>query len=80
MEFECKDGSATPADAIENIRILAKHLQVLRDELGEPIHINSGYRSANYNRKINGAKNSQHVLGKAADITVKSKTPCECVD
>jgi uncharacterized protein YcbK (DUF882 family) len=41
-----------------------------------PIHINSGYRSMATNRKIEGAaRNSQHILGKAADIVVPGVTP-----
>ena len=76
-EFACRDGSPVPDDLIDNVNTLADNLQVLRDYLDEPIHINSGYRSPEYNKKIGGAKSSQHLLAKAADITVKSKTPAE---
>jgi len=75
QEFDCKDGTAMPPEVLINIRLVAKQLQILRDHLGESIHINSGYRSPAYNKRIGGVKNSQHVLGKAADITCKSKTP-----
>lgn len=34
------------------------------------IIITSGYRSPEYNKSIGGAKDSQHVLGKAIDICV----------
>lgn len=74
-EFACRDGSEVPAELMTNVMKLANQLQILRDYLGEPIHVNSGYRSPSYNAKIGGAKNSQHMLAKAADITVKSKTP-----
>jgi uncharacterized protein YcbK (DUF882 family) len=41
-----------------------------------PIHINSGYRTMATNRKIEGAaRNSQHILGKAADIVVPGVSP-----
>lgn len=76
-EFESKDGAPTPVKVIENLKLLANNLQVLRDYLGKPIHINSGYRSPKHNRKIGGVKNSQHTLGKAADIVVKGMTPVE---
>lgn len=74
-EFNCHDGTAVPDELMPNVKKLAQQLQRLRDELGEPIHINSGYRSPAYNKKIGGVQDSQHVQGKAADITVKSKSP-----
>ena len=75
-EFECHDGSETPQEIIYNLQKLAIQLQVLRDFLGKPITINSGYRSPEYNASIKGSvKNSQHTLGKASDIVVKGYTP-----
>lgn len=51
------------------LRELVTHvLQPLRDELGEPIKVNSGYRSQSVNKAIGGAATSQHVKGEAADI------------
>ena len=70
-EFDCKDGSNTPPDVRFNLQVLANNLQVLRDHIDMPIHINSGYRSPSYNERIGGVKNSQHLLGNAADITTK---------
>lgn len=75
VEFMCKDGTPVPLKYLPNVQKLASNLQVLRDHLGEPIRLNSGYRSPTYNKKIGGAKDSQHMLAKAADITVKTKTP-----
>lgn len=43
-------------------------LQPLRDGLGQPIFISSGYRSSELNELINGSKNSQHSKGQAVDI------------
>ena len=40
----------------------------LAKALGRPIQINSGYRTPEYNKKIGGAKKSQHVAKKALDI------------
>ncbi|XKX06688.1 D-Ala-D-Ala carboxypeptidase family metallohydrolase [Tenacibaculum maritimum] len=70
-EFLCKDGSYLPFDVRQNVLELAENLQVIRDYIGKPIHINSAYRSVSYNKKIGGVPNSQHIYGKAADITVK---------
>lgn len=74
-EFACKDGTAVPEQLLPNVQLLTKNLQVLRDYLGEPIHVNSGYRTETYNASVGGKKMSQHLQAKASDITVKSKTP-----
>ena len=74
-EFACKSGAPTPKNVIDNLRELAQNLQVLRDHLKSSIRINSGYRSPAHNKKIGGAKNSQHVQGRAADIAVAGFTP-----
>ena len=74
-ELKCKDGTPVPVQYLNNAMKLLDNLQVLRTELGEPVRINSGYRSPEYNKRIGGVKNSQHLLAAAADITVKSKTP-----
>ncbi len=66
-----------PKEVFYNIVKLAIQLQVLRDYLGKPIKINSGYRSPKHNKAIGGVKNSQHVLGKASDIKVKGIKPEE---
>lgn len=76
-EFECKDGSETPPELLGNIAELARNLQVLRDKLNKPITIVSGYRSLLHNNKVGGAKNSQHLTGKAADIKVSGVDPKE---
>ena len=74
-EFRCKDGTDVPAELLPNVQKLANELQKLRDELGLPIKINSGYRTKSYNKKIGGASNSMHVQAKAADIVVTDITP-----
>jgi uncharacterized protein YcbK (DUF882 family) len=75
IEFICKDGSPVPDEYMHNVKLLAENLQVLRDELGEPVRINSAYRSPNYNKRIGGKPASKHLVAQAADITVKGKTP-----
>ena len=74
-EFACNDGSQTPLQVYYRLQKLAIQLQVLREYLNAPITVNSGYRSVEYNKRIGGVKNSQHILGNAADITVKGYTP-----
>ncbi len=58
-----------PTAVIENLRALSINiLQPLRDALGTPIKVNSGYRCPSLNNAIKGAVNSQHMTGQAADI------------
>ena len=70
-EFDSKDGEQMPSEVFYNIVKLAQQLQILRNHIKKPIKINSGYRSPSHNKSIGGSKNSQHMLGKAADIKVK---------
>lgn len=70
-EFKSKDGSKMPIEVLENVKELAFNLQVLRDFLGEPLRINSAYRSEAHNRAVGGSSKSQHLLGKASDLRVK---------
>jgi uncharacterized protein YcbK (DUF882 family) len=74
-EFRCRDGSDVPEDLMMNVERLAENLQVLRDHIGKPIRVISGYRSPTYNRKIGGARKSQHMVAKAADIKVSGMHP-----
>lgn len=70
-ELECRCGCGTTkvnGDHIQN-------LQNFRDRLGKPIRINSGYRCPAYNKKIDGARNSQHIYGCATDIVVDGMNP-----
>lgn len=58
-----------PPEVVENLRALAENvLQPLRDKLGKPLRINSGYRSPAVNRAIGSGSSSQHTRGEAADI------------
>lgn len=70
-EFACADGS----DEIRIDEALVENLQKIRDHFGQPVTINSSYRTAAHNKKIGGSPNSQHMLGTAADIVVKGVTP-----
>jgi len=65
---------------MDNVQELAENLQVLRDHLGKAIRIISGYRSLKYNRKIDGARRSQHLTASAADVKISGMTPKEIRD
>lgn len=49
---------------------LCAQLEIIRAQFNRPVTILSGYRSVSYNKAIGGARNSQHVLGKAVDIAI----------
>ena len=72
-EFSCHDGS----DVVKIDSDLIIKLQALRDIIGKPIVINSGYRTTEYNKQIRGASRSQHIYGKAADIAISGVNPEE---
>lgn len=55
-------------EAIGNLKRLCEWLEVLRERVGQPIVINSGYRSPQLNKKVGGAGTSNHLTGCAADI------------
>lgn len=58
-----------PPEEMDNLRLLAiKILQPLRDAWQRPIIVTSGYRSPALNKALGGARNSQHLMGQAADI------------
>ncbi len=61
------DNTPSP-QVVENLRTLAeKVLQPLRDAVG-PVNVTSGYRSKLVNQAVNGARNSDHLYGYAADL------------
>ena len=76
-EFRCKDGTDVPEDLLDKVQLLAENLQRLRDRLGAPITVISGYRSPAYNRRVGGVKRSQHLLATAADIKVRNHSPAD---
>lgn len=76
-EFKCKDGTEVPDELMENLEELVENLQIIREHIGRPIRVISGYRSPKYNRRIGGARRSQHMTAKAADIRVSGLSPKE---
>jgi hypothetical protein len=59
----------TPApEVIPRLLATAHTLQRIRDRLGKPIIITSGYRCQALNRAVGGVTSSDHQSGQAADI------------
>lgn len=63
----------SPKEVARLKTLCEKVLQPLRDFMGEPIIINSGYRCPALNRAVGGVNSSQHVKGEAADIRCNTK-------
>lgn len=58
-----------PQQVLDNLKILCeKTLQPLRDVVGVPFQVTSGYRCERLNEYISGARGSSHLTGEAADI------------
>ena len=56
---------------ISNLQHLCQEvLEPLREHVGIPVRINSGFRSPELNRAVGGAEHSQHLTGQAADLHV----------
>ena len=68
-----------PTEAVENLRALCVHtLEPLREALGLPIIITSGYRTKELNRLlVKHSNKSQHMNGEAADFYVGWNGPKE---
>ena len=73
-EFEC------PCGACKYTLVDLDHvdrLEKLRKIFNRSITISSGFRCGEHNKEVGGAKNSQHLLGIATDISIPNATPWE---
>jgi len=82
-ECDCRDGTRVSPREYNGLEYLAKvYLEPLRKKYG-PVHINSGFRTAAYNRKIGGASNSFHIYtihdgnDQACDFTCAKGRPSD---
>lgn len=69
-----------PQEVLDNLKMLAVQLEIIRAHFNVPVTINSGYRNLEYNRNIGSKDSSQHVLGTAADIVVEGVSPDDVAD
>lgn len=59
---------------IERAKLVCENcFERIREHLGQPIKINSGFRSGALNRAIGGATTSQHSLGEAIDLDLHDR-------
>ena len=81
-EFDCHDGRKVPAIAVPALtRLATQLLEPMRAHFG-PAHVLSGYRPADYNARIGGAKYSQHIYeltpdSVASDLVFRLGNPAE---
>ena len=47
---------------------LMQLLDAIREKVGKPVHVLSGYRCPVHNAEVGGVPNSEHVAGQAADL------------
>lgn len=71
-EFECACGKCKET-SINPFHV--ERLEALREQVEQPITITSGYRCHAYNRKVGGARKSQHMAGTATDIVISDMDP-----
>ncbi len=72
-EFTCKCGCSQ--DTVD-FNLIAG-LEKIREHFDSPIMVNSGNRCPTYNASVGGATSSQHLISRAADITVKGVLPVD---
>ena len=70
-EFRCRCNAQRCHTTLVHPR-LVEVLQTLRDRLGKPLILTSGFRCVNYNRTVGGRARSFHTRGMAADIVCQT--------
>lgn len=63
------------SETIERMKLVAENcFEPLREWHGQPIKVNSFYRSPQLNKAVGGSRTSQHVFGEAIDMSAGSRT------
>ena len=73
----CRCGGEMKSEIRKNLETLCLALECIRKEVGKIVVVNSGYRCPDYNAspKVQGAPDSFHTKGMAADIVVPTFQP-----
>jgi len=75
MRFFTKDELKCPCCGLYKIENkLINRLERLRFKMGRPLKINSAMRCDEHNYNVGGARQSQHLLGLAADVSMLGMT------
>lgn len=60
--------------------LIAYCLQPIREKLGKPMIVTSGFRNSQVNKLVGGESNSQHLKGQAADFVVMGLAPDQIIE
>lgn len=66
-------------EVVDNLNRLADYLDKIREKVGKPIVVNSGFRCSVLNKAVGGVANSQHLKGLAADVVCSDMETLENV-
>ncbi len=67
-------------DQLDALKALVRNvLDPLREAIGRPVNVSSGFRNEAVNRLVGGSKTSQHRFGEAADINVPGMSVTEVI-
>jgi len=69
QEIACKGGSQCCGGVAVAHPLMVTLAQTLRDRLGIPLFVNSGFRCIIHNTLVGGVKGSDHTLGGAWDLS-----------
>jgi hypothetical protein len=70
-EFLRVPPSEVPTGAVENLgKLCVALLEPLREAMGFPVVIHSGYRAPSANESVGGVRGSDHTVGRAADFHI----------
>ncbi|WP_294954861.1 D-Ala-D-Ala carboxypeptidase family metallohydrolase [uncultured Gilliamella sp.] len=72
-----KIDNSVPTDLMPNVQLTAIKLEFVRQALGKPINITSGYRCPALNARVGGVSTSAHTKGLAVDFNSSYGTPKE---
>lgn len=76
-EAACRDGTPVPKELRPFVEMHADEMDIIRLFFNAPVRINSWYRTAAYNNKVQGGTKSKHLEGIACDFTVDGVSPEE---
>lgn len=62
------------------LNLICYCLQPIRDKLGKPMVISSGFRNSQVNKLVGGVATSQHTKGQAVDFTVAGMSVAQVVE
>lgn len=79
-EFKCKCGRCQGYPEFGMSEVLLEKLDELRERVGAPIYVTSGWRCPTHNANVGGVWNSQHCQGTAADIYTSAITARELAE